>query len=619
MMPRVLIPVCSVALGLAWPSAASAYCRRANPVWSDLHPARIVIHASLADEMRHPYGPSPVTCTSDAACGPDGLCVPTPGGTTNTCLGRRWTRQELLDSVQWVVARINDDAGADLPLVYVDTTATSTCTWLDHCHDPAGPPFAGCRMDDSIVLIPDNCGVPRVSFTDLGGSIYDRRHLIHIPRSNFFDDTKGAGERWSHAFGYGGTDFEMVLLHELGHALGLAHPDGTTTYDTCLPSPANLAAVCPAPGDLSAPPVGCPVMLSRGVLFSNHTWGDDDINGLRNLYGIRTPPLVQAFERLSGTSTFSEVAAADVDFMGPVAAATWRGPWRSTLSVAGRRRRDTNNGVNVFTWDWGSGAMTSVGTGIGGFLRSHGTFGLTETPTHRIVAQHVMRQTSDARRYRRRIYALSAPLGSSAWTGVLTDPPSGALDDTLHAGVSVAYDPWSGGVLYSMRDDTAQIVMIWQFGAEWSAPIATGIYSYTTPAIACGAEECIVVGVEVPAPVAGSTSVARRLFWRRFQTAPGGRIGWTTGAVTPYAFRGQPTVAAVDRSGPVGWDYTIAVTDPALISAGVHGTALYTLNLPWDSSTVSLSPSIQVFPGRRAAAAVGSDGIYAELFSVTAP
>jgi hypothetical protein len=76
------------------------------------------------------------------------------------------------------------------------------------------------------------------------------------------------------------NDFESLLLHELGHALGLAHP---TTFDS-----------------------SCPVMEVGGSCFGkiNRTLDADDIAGIQYLYGAPAPVPLPAAVWSFGTALF---------------------------------------------------------------------------------------------------------------------------------------------------------------------------------------------------------------------------------------------------------------------------------------------------------------------------
>jgi len=120
--------------------------------------------------------------------------------------------------MEWAIARLNE-VDADIPYVFLDEPSSLSCGWYDNCHDIYGPPWPSCYSANSVVVVPSNCLPAQITFN---GPPTNQSHIIHVQRSTGFDDTPSVGVVWSHAPMAAGV-FEALILHELGHSLGLEH------------------------------------------------------------------------------------------------------------------------------------------------------------------------------------------------------------------------------------------------------------------------------------------------------------------------------------------------------------------------------------------------------------
>jgi hypothetical protein len=483
LLPAVMVVVAAVVLLQSNP--AHAYCLGSwGAVSWPTMPVRL--HAQLQDHITHSNG--------------------TP-----------WTRAELERSVRIVLARLNHSAGADIPLLYLDTSVSpSNCAWLDS--DCNGTPNVSstCAIANAVHILPSNCELTQ-TFPTGGGTGY----IILFQAS----DADVGPKPWDHSFGAGEV-FERALLHELGHDLGLGHPNACSSW----------SSVCPA----GASP--CAVMMSdAGNSRSEEYFMPDDRAGLRALYSPRPAPTERQFESSNLDSGAVEWSVGDVNGTDFFAVSSRANAPASTLTLAGYRR-DVPGSPVVYSWNWSNFALTNVGNPWDHF--SNGPIGAAQSTSLRYVTSSTYRMTADSRRWRRVVSTSSRPIDlSSGWTTVQSNPAMGSLGDTVTAGISSVYDSAQSTLYHVFRSNTGQILL--QAGTSGAAH-ATGYYSEGTPSIACAPVsglDCLVVSVEPGYPRTSST--APRLRW--FKTSWNASDGWTVDLLhtEPWIIQsGDPQVAA---------------------------------------------------------------------------
>jgi hypothetical protein len=618
---------------------AEAFCRRSTPAWTDSTPIRVVVQANMQDYMRHPFVNSSGVvdanqfCTTNANCGTDGFCATGfPTGLVNRCRGPRWTRSELIRSVQWMISRINNESGADIPFVFLDTNdspSEAECPIEDNCSDSARP-WMNCFQFDTIVITSSECDqTSMTSATWTGAQWLDtndsglRNKLIRFWSSNDAGGEAWRGVTWTHYQGMFAGNFEATLLHEMGHALGLAHVmnDYPGGYPVCVPTiPSGSTggnSVCPA-GTAGT----CAIMNSDsgiGAGLNSHYYGFDDVQGLVALYGLESSPDTRLFEDDSlASSSFFELSTTDLALITDVRASAVASISHSSVSVAGRRRNaNFMQEFQVFDWSWAALTSTSVAVVSTPGFSSIGPIGLSNSTTQRVLSSHPLRLTGDARRYRRRLHDTVIPVSGGSTTTTTTNPSIGAADDTAVGGVSTAYDPISGATIHAIRRDDGQVLLRGLRGSTWSNVVVTPFRSWAPPSIACSPTTCFMVLVEMPFPVTASTQT--RLQWAEFS------FNWPTGGsasipagTTLYTVWNNITadpVASVVYNASGGWDFFVTVSLPALIGS-TFGSRIFTYRHTAGSTTLSLLlPQVVDLPGVAAQATSAGTGAYAEVFT----
>jgi|GEM_PF-4607724 len=579
MKASVLLAVATAVVFI--PAHSSAYCAPGSDITAST--VRVVVHSAMASQLLHADGTA-------------------------------WTSAELDRAVWHVVSAINESANADVPLLYFDQSHPSSCTWLDTTCNSGSRPELTCYEAGTLVLLPSNCLITQNEGNGTGSA------LIHFPRSNNYMNLPGNGIRWTHGiFGGGADNFDNTLMHEIGHALGLGHPDGSWGGLNCTP-PASPTAACPA-GALT---FGCPVMLGdRGRGYSGHTYGLDDVDALQFVWGVRPIPVARNFESIDlSTNTFSEWAFTDYGIAGRLAASSraWEfSPFRQSVTIAGLRRGSSfDNQVTVIEWNWNNGTANFI-SHLSFATRLTDVPGVAETGSQRVVVGNPILSNGTSRHFRRSLVEFRSLLsaGGTGWSNASTTPIAGAVDDTLTAGVASAFDPTSQVVLHAFRSDTGEVVLQGR-GSAWSAPRATGIRSFTTPAIACAPSTCMLAVLEPMYPAPGFVSNATRLQWVEFSWNQS-TSNWTPGVLrtSSWSMTGSISAAAVRR--PAG-GYDFVVSSSFIQTGGtmgqVWGSRAFAYRHTAGSTTmVLLFPQVVDSPGTLAFSPVGGTGIYAEMFS----
>jgi hypothetical protein len=436
-----------------------------------------------------------------------------------------YTAEEMESTLDRVIARYNETKHAKAPRLWLDRQNLSSCVWLDPNCATTIDPVNNCRVPGAIVVVPTHCAATQASpFADV---VFIQRSYPWTPGNMW----------WNHLAGTGGAHLDGSLLHEIGHCVGLAHPQDCN-------DPA-YSTICPSGAD------GCAAMRPASTAQARDLLSDDDQDGLRDIYGVVPWQGVRVFERVSGS--WGELTPASLNLTGHIAASSGLNTSTSLVLVGYSR------GVavpQVFRWDWQS--MTFSTLVVPHLLLSSGTIGATQSSTTDFAVTHAARLSNDARRWTRRAAVSSRAIGGGSFTTVQSNPASGTLADTVVAGVSSAYDPRSDRVLHSFRANSGQVVLQASNGGVFSAAFGTGFSSLATPVVACltatsVTRNCILVMWEPTPP-------ASRLQWVEFSWNASTST-WSAGPLNTEQLRlyGSPTLSA-QPFGTASGEYHVMFT-----------------------------------------------------------
>lgn len=633
-------------------STAHAYCRRTSPAWTDSNPVRVVLHPEAHNFLRHVFV-DPATglpnaafaCTASSQCGSGGLCAPGfGGGTPNRCFGPTWSRSELERAVQWVIGRINNETPADIPFVYLDLNNTATCQIDETCGD-ADRPWMNCFQSDTIVILPTECDDTAVvsgnwtgvQWIDNGGS-GSRAKILRLRWS------QDNGLPWEHTLGMMAQSMLGILLHEMGHALGLGHlandfPD-SNGFPYCVPNtlpntPTPLCPVDPAPMPAWTAFGTCPLMHGDYGAFTtlglnNQFYGFDDIEGLVGLYGLDSAPDTRLYEDCDLTTpSFAELVADDLPLITDMAAAPGL-PLNAVGSLAiGGRRRDAlfAERFQIYQWGWSSYSSVLVASIDTPGFRSSGPLGVSVSGTHRTLSSHSIRFSNDQRHWRRQVRVVRRAISGGGETTATLNPSAGSAADTAVPGVSAVYHAGTDSWIHLIRDANGQILMVaWRPVEGWSNVISTGIASFATPSMACSPNRCFIALVEVPSPLPATLSRQTRLQWTEgtFQWPVLGSATFTFNipvTTSLYNVVSDPVVAVVQNPAG-GWYYYVSTSWPQL-SGSAWGTRILTYRrsefTTGSTALLQMTPLLAHSPGISVQPTAAGTGVCAELFTSRSP
>lgn len=419
----VSVLVAALVLASAWPPSASAFCRLPKEFsWKD--------HAKI-----------PVFVRED----------------THQWLLHRdllpWTREELHLEIEYALEVINDtSAAAHPPLVFAGTTDKNS-------------------INDAIVIQP---------------TPFEPEEFCHKTSMNNVPPSKGqkirlgistCGVRWEHwTTDSGALVMRGALLHEFGHALGLAHVDGGSSGGGCADEPGAPILDCDP---------YCGVMgVGTGFSWEAEAYYRDDVLGLQAIYSGGYPQALQNHrESHDGKSWFVILPSP-----GPPLRASF-GAFSSSssesLSFVFRGPDQLEPRLDLwdfptadwFSWWEGPREWFQLGK-VGAALRpepleAYGFFELNE-------GQFLIR---DPQRNPRKIHM---------WTRH-TQPgsPDRIFMDQTHRthrhGIDGAYDPVTGDRFAVWRDTDNRIRVAWIDGEtdEVRGTFLLDQYAYENPEIAC--------------------------------------------------------------------------------------------------------------------------------------
>jgi hypothetical protein len=151
--------------------------------------------------------------------------------------------------------------------------------------------------------------------------------------------------------------------------------------------------------------------------------------------------------------------------------------------------------------------------------------------------------------------------------------------------------------------------------------IATGVYSFAQPSIACSPNRCFIAFTELPFPA--STSSETRLSWIEGTFSWGGSptsASFTnlSGVTTTWNNITSDPVASVVYNPAGGWYFYVAVTLPALIS-GTWGSRVFVYRKS-EGATGSgalqlMLPQVADYPNVFVQPTAAGTGGYAEIFA----
>lgn len=549
------------------PGAAYAYCLPASPPYYTGSTIRVRIHDNLDENMRHADGTV-------------------------------WTRLELEMAVERVLLRLNSSVGANTPWVYLDTeTLPSTCAWLDtNCGDGINNPNIAdtCALANTIHLVPVNCGATWWYTTPLGSTA----QIIQIERS-----LSGIGDmRWEHFPGAAAQIFEFALLHELGHALGLVHPMGCS-WSTVCPSGSNPCAVMA--GDWG--------QSGAGEYFMQ-----DDSDALRSSHGTRTAPAESLFEAYDLDAGFVPWSIGNVNAMGFFAASSRPTGAASRITIVGYGRTWVTSPY-AYDWDWASFGLTSLGAP--NLQGGNGPLGIAHDGANRLATSSVWRFTPNSRKWRRRVGVSTRAFTGSTWSTALSNPTSGALDDTVAGGVSSAYEPRTAVLVTAFRASDGRVLLQDSSGSTFGTPFNTTIKSITTPLIACTTasaptKNCILVTVDPGRPV--STSTTQRLQWTEFSWNASANT-WVSGSLHTEPWLMWSDMSLAVHSDGSSWEFVVTYQIPTYTTGG-FGYETYVLRkAPGEGNGFALWGKLTESSQQTSFSVVGATGGYVDSFHFLHP
>lgn len=489
--------------------------------------------------------------------------------------GTPWTRFELERAVLLVIARLNQSAGANIPYMYLDPNPT-TCAWFhSDCGDADPPQPSLCEIPGTINIVPSHCIGPlhTWSATGAGHIIYLKRTLnagSAVPYEHFAVEPSTA------------TVIHTILMHEIGHGLGINHPN------EC--GDPQWATICPTGSE------PCAVMHTYlWHMRSADYLMPDDRAGLRVQYGSRPEPVEQHFESSNLSLGMVEWFFPNVDIEGFSAGSSDPSVSPTSTTIAGYSRSLLGQ-PRVYAWDWATFAVTDLGTPTGHI--SNGPLASAQSSSHRFVASSSYRMSSDARRWRRRIRSANRPAGTGGWSTAQSNPPENTTGDTVTGGISATWNPQQSHLVNAFRSTTGSVLL--QVGTTGS-PFNTGVLSSSTPSITCAPGSglnCIAVVVEPGSPF---TPSEYRLRWFRFSSSSGG--GFSTGPIftEPWIiWSGDPQVSTYR----VGSGYEYVVTYRQAIGESINYA--WVLHMPTGGSEFTFWGSVATTTGRPFHVANGS-------------
>ena len=644
-MRRAVLAALTAFLLFARASSAEAYCRRYTPAWTDGTGVRVVLHPDAQNFIRHVFV-DPATqlprfdkpCTSSSECGTDGYCATGYAGGANRCMGPRWTRDELILAIQWAGGRINNETPADIPFVYLDLNDTQTCQIDETCGD-ADRPWVNCFQSNTIMIMPTECDSTSIASADWTGVQWttptgseSRAKILRLRWSG------NDGMPWEHTAGMDNAqNLGEILLHELGHGLGLGHvvndyPAGNM-YPYCLPNiPPGTSPVSLCLSGAMGVADTCPTMhggAGEGLGLNKHFFGLDDIEGLVTLYGVDSAVDTRLYEDCDlSTPSFVELSTDDLPIITDMAAAPGL-PLTSVsvLAIGGRfRHPNYTTQFRIWEWNWSTMASTLVASIDTTGFRSTGPLGVGMSPTVRALSTHALRLTNDSRQWRRQIRTVHRNIASGVETTATFDPTSGAGADTAVPGVSMAYHEPTSSWIHLIRDANGQVLLVARRPTGWSDPVPLGFRSFATPSIACSPTRCFIAFVEVPSPIPSALSQSTRLQWTE------GTFAWPAGPTASFTLTAPVTtswynvmsdpVASVVQNPAGGWYHYVSTTY-AQQNAGAWGTRVLTYRrtegVTGTNALTMMTPLLAHSPGISVQPTAASTGVCAELFTSRSP
>lgn len=392
--------------------------------------------------------------------------------------GTLWTQDELKKEVEWVSANFNTFSGANMPPLFVEGLSTV-------CED--------CQQPFKIhVTTTPTCGPLGLAFGKPGSDGVK----VQLKRS---DICTTRWVHWENPFPDPATDYTFAgtLTHELGHALGLGHPEDCGSMPGCLDENGN-------------PGVACQVMgTSASTTHEATTLYMDDIAGLRFKYGAYPTANNRVHEESStGGNPWDGLATPPAQMLP-----------HSSLSSSTLPRMLHVYGSSLFMlpcaheFDWWSWGWTTWGCAS---EATNGPVGSAIDGTYRWM-YYLREEIANMANKSIGIRRLTAPNTGTTYTNV--------SERTRRHGISATTDPQSGNRIIAYRNHNGEIRIRINSGTGGTLDPSMAIYdssslpvvAYASPSVACGDasiwRNCILVWAD-PASATGQYHTMRWMHFR---------------------------------------------------------------------------------------------------------